>query len=266
MLAHQLDLFGGPPKPPKKIKSDVPSSAATKSKSAANQGISVILPSNIQENDMPVMTIGATLQVDNPIAIHPLQQNDSPSLANVVNTEPQLETLSNQEKFLEDTIEETAILNDKLAEFNIIEVINEDLNVAKEATIDAPLLAAQDAVKAGELSGEPNIPPDTALFQRQYYSMRETAAMFQVNQSLLRFWENEFDVLTPKKNKKGDRYFRPSDIKNLALIYHLLKVKKFTIEGAREYLKSNTKALDAFDLVQRLEKLKSFLFEMKANL
>jgi DNA-binding transcriptional MerR regulator len=111
-----------------------------------------------------------------------------------------------------------------------------------------------------------NVPPDEELFKRQYYSMREAAAMFNVNQALLRFWENEFDILQPKKNKKGDRYFRPIDIKNLVLIYHLLRVRKFTMEGAKDYLQTHQKAADSFQLVQRLEKLKSFLLELKANL
>jgi DNA-binding transcriptional MerR regulator len=96
--------------------------------------------------------------------------------------------------------------------------------------------------------------------------MRETAAMFNVNQSLLRFWENEFDILKPKKNRKGDRYFRPDDIKNLEQIYHLLKVRKFTIGGAKDYLKARAKSLDTFEMVQRLEKIKGFLLELKTHL
>ena len=111
-----------------------------------------------------------------------------------------------------------------------------------------------------------NIPPDEELFKRQYYNMRETAAMFAVNHSQLRFWENEFDILQPRKNKKGDRYFRPIDIKNLQMIYHLLRVRKFTLEGAKEYLKTRNKALDNFEMVNRLEKLKGFLQELKAHL
>ena len=110
------------------------------------------------------------------------------------------------------------------------------------------------------------IPADEELRKRQYYNMRETAKMFDVNQSLLRYWESEFNVLQPKKNKKGDRYFRPVDIKNLALIYHLLKVRKFTIEGAKDYLQSNKKALDNHQLIQQLEKLKGFLLELKNTL
>ena len=110
------------------------------------------------------------------------------------------------------------------------------------------------------------IPADEVLFSKQYYTMGEVAAMFQVNQSLLRFWETEFDILQPKKNKKGDRYFRPVDIKSLHLIYHLLRQKKYTIEGAKEFLKKNKKAEDRFEVIQRLQQIKAFLVELKAQL
>lgn len=116
-------------------------------------------------------------------------------------------------------------------------------------------------------SGIINVPADEELFKRQYYSMREVADMFGANQSQIRFWENEFDILQPKKNKKGDRYFRPQDVKNLVLIHHLLRQRRFTIEGAKEYLKRHSnRAADTFQAIQSLEKLKTFLIEMKANL
>jgi len=111
-----------------------------------------------------------------------------------------------------------------------------------------------------------DIPADEVLFSKQYYTMGEVSEMFRVNQSLLRFWETEFDILQPKKNKKGDRYFRPVDIKNLHLIYHLLRLKKYTIEGAKEFLKKNKKAEDRFEVIQRLEQIKAFLVEWKAQL
>jgi hypothetical protein len=63
------------------------------------------------------------------------------------------------------------------------------------------------------------VPDDEELFKKQYYTIGEVAKMFQENQSLIRYWESEFDILQPKKNKKGDRYFRPVDVKNLVLIY-----------------------------------------------
>jgi hypothetical protein len=86
------------------------------------------------------------------------------------------------------------------------------------------------------------VPDDAVLFQKQYYSIGEVAGWFRVNQSLLRYWESEFDILQPRKNRKGDRFFRPVDVKNLQLIYDLLRRRKFTIEGAKDYLK-NTKNL-----------------------
>jgi DNA-binding transcriptional MerR regulator len=110
------------------------------------------------------------------------------------------------------------------------------------------------------------IPEDEVLFLKQYYTMGEVADMFRVNQSLLRFWEAEFSILQPKKNKKGDRYFRPIDVKNLHLIYHLLRQRKYTIEGAKDFLKKNNKAEEKFETIKKLEEVKRFLLEMKANL
>lgn len=110
------------------------------------------------------------------------------------------------------------------------------------------------------------IPEDEVLFQKQYYSIGEVATMFRENQSLIRYWETEFDILQPRKNRKGDRFFRPVDIKNLVLIYDLLRRRKFTIEGAKDYLKKNKKAEEKFAMIQSLEKIKGFLLELKANL
>jgi DNA-binding transcriptional MerR regulator len=90
--------------------------------------------------------------------------------------------------------------------------------------------------------------------------------MFKENQSLIRYWETEFDILQPRKNRKGDRFFRPVDIKNLVLIYDLLRRRKFTIEGAKDYLKKNKKAEEKFALIQSLEKIKAFLLELKASI
>jgi DNA-binding transcriptional MerR regulator len=110
------------------------------------------------------------------------------------------------------------------------------------------------------------VPEDDVLFQKQYYSIGEVAAMFRENQSLIRYWETEFDILQPRKNRKGDRFFRPVDIKNLVMIYDLLRRRKFTIEGAREYLKKDKKAEEKFAMIKSLEKIRGFLLELKANL
>jgi DNA-binding transcriptional MerR regulator len=111
-----------------------------------------------------------------------------------------------------------------------------------------------------------SIPDDEQLFQKQYYSIGEVAAMFHVNNSLIRYWENEFDILEPRKNRKGDRLFKPTDIKNLELIYDLLRRRKFTIEGAKDYLKKDKQAKEKHEMIQSLQKIKTFLLELKANL
>lgn len=110
------------------------------------------------------------------------------------------------------------------------------------------------------------VPADEELFKKQYYTIGEVAKMFQENQSLIRYWESEFDILQPRKNKKGDRYFRPIDVKNLVLIYDLLRRRKFTIDGARDFLKKNKKAEEKFALIQSLQQLRAFLVELRSNL
>lgn len=110
------------------------------------------------------------------------------------------------------------------------------------------------------------VPEDDILFQKMYYTIGKVADMFKVNQSLIRLWENEFDVLKPKKNGKGDRLFRPEDIKNIHLIYHLMRERKYTMEGAKDFIKNNKKATEKFSTIQSLKKLKEFLLEMKASL
>jgi DNA-binding transcriptional MerR regulator len=168
--------------------------------------------------------------------------------------------------------------------------VNEDPVESQSETIDEPVTEIQQAeqseeinaadpvfkIKSGrgrksirQISEEADliqIPEDEVLFQKHYYTMGEVADMFRVNQSLLRFWEAEFNILQPKKNKKGDRYFRPVDIKNLHLIYHLLRQRKYTIEGAKDFLKKNSKAEEKFETIKKLEEVKRFLLEMKANL
>jgi DNA-binding transcriptional MerR regulator len=111
-----------------------------------------------------------------------------------------------------------------------------------------------------------SIPDDEVLFQKQYYSIGEVSQMFKVNASLLRFWEAEFDIIKPRKNRKGDRHFRPVDIKNLQLIYDLLRRRKLTIDGARDFIKNNKKSQERFAMIQSLQKIKGFLLEIKANL
>ena len=138
----------------------------------------------------------------------------------------------------------------------------------------APLIAKEPS-KRGRLSLKEtdaaaeniDIPDDEILFQKRYYSIGQVAEMFHVNHSLLRMWSNEFDdYLQTKKNKKGDRYFRPEDVKNLKLIYQLLRERKYTIEGAKDFLKKNKNAEEKFAMTESLKKIKAFLNELKANL
>lgn len=112
-----------------------------------------------------------------------------------------------------------------------------------------------------------NVPPDEELALKQYYAIGEVADMFGVNTSLIRFWANEFDdLLQPRKNRKGDRHFRPVDIKNLLLIHELLRRRKLTIEGAKDFLKKNKKAQQRFELIENLRKIRQFFVEVKAAL
>ena len=102
--------------------------------------------------------------------------------------------------------------------------------------------------------------------QKLYYSISEVSRIAELEQYVLRYWETEFDILQPRKNRKGDRFFRPVDIKNLVMIYDLLRRRKFTIEGAKDYLKGNKRAEEKFAMIQSLQKIKGFLMELKANL
>jgi len=105
------------------------------------------------------------------------------------------------------------------------------------------------------------------LPEKLYYGIGEVAKAFEVNTSLIRFWEKEFDVLKPKKNAKGNRKFTPQDIKNLQLIYHLVKERGFTLEGAKTHLKEEKqKTLSNFDIIQKLEKVRSELIKIKDQL
>lgn len=105
------------------------------------------------------------------------------------------------------------------------------------------------------------------LADKLYYNIGEVADAFDVNASLIRFWEKEFEVLKPKKNAKGNRKFSKEDVKNLELIYHLVKVRGFTLEGAKIQLKENKKKpLDNFEIIRKLENVKAELLKIKESL
>lgn len=95
----------------------------------------------------------------------------------------------------------------------------------------------------------------------------EVAAMFEVNTSLIRYWENEFDIIKPKKNKKGNRLFTPKDIDNFHLIWHLVKERGMTLNGAKKKLKDNRNETEHnFELVKKLTEIKTLLTEIKNEL
>ncbi|MEH6705051.1 MAG: MerR family transcriptional regulator [Galbibacter orientalis] len=105
------------------------------------------------------------------------------------------------------------------------------------------------------------------LPEKLYYSIGEVAKAFDVNTSLIRFWDKEFDILKPKKNAKGNRKFTQEDLKNLSLIYHLVKERGFTLEGAKLHLKKQKqKALSNYEIIRKLEGVKAELTKIKDQL
>jgi DNA-binding transcriptional MerR regulator len=103
--------------------------------------------------------------------------------------------------------------------------------------------------------------------ERLYFTIGEVARMFNVKTSLIRFWEKEFDVINPKKNKKGNRFFTNEDIDNFHLIYHLVKERGMTLKGAEMKLKQNrTDVQSNFEIVKSLQDIKKTLLELKENL
>jgi DNA-binding transcriptional MerR regulator len=100
-----------------------------------------------------------------------------------------------------------------------------------------------------------------------YYSIGEVAKMFDVNTSLIRFWEKEFDVIKPQKNKKGNRLFTKADVENFHLIYHLVKERGFKLQGAKDKLKVNkAETIQDHDIVKRLQYVKKTLLQLKEEL
>lgn len=155
--------------------------------------------------------------------------------------------------------------SDDVIDFNLIKFEVEETAAPDQTSSKST--RGRKSIKSYDKDADlPEIPANESDFTKQYYSIGEVALMFKVNASLLRFWETEFDIIQPRKNKKGDRHFRPVDIKNLELIYDLLRRRKLTIEGAKEYLKSNKRSREKYEMIKSLENLKSFLLEIKANL
>lgn len=103
--------------------------------------------------------------------------------------------------------------------------------------------------------------------EKKYFTIGEVAEELDVATSLIRFWEGEFDIIKPKKNRKGNRQFTKEDIKNVKLIYYLVKQKGYTLQGARDFIKNDADAaLDKIELMESLKKVRSFLVNLKNEL
>ena len=103
--------------------------------------------------------------------------------------------------------------------------------------------------------------------EKIYYSIGEVAEQFNVAPSLIRFWESEFEIIQPKKNRKGNRQFTREDIENVRTIYHLVKQKGFTLQGAKEILRNDTSAVrDKMEIYDSLKKIRQFLIEVRDKL
>jgi DNA-binding transcriptional MerR regulator len=103
--------------------------------------------------------------------------------------------------------------------------------------------------------------------EKLYYSIGEVADIFSVAPSLIRFWESEFEIIKPKKNRKGNRQFTREDIDNVRTIYHLVKEKGFTLQGAKEMLRNDSQAVkDKMEMIESLRSVRNFLVELREKL
>jgi len=104
-------------------------------------------------------------------------------------------------------------------------------------------------------------------FTKLYYSIGEVAGLFDVNASLIRYWEKEFDILKPQKNKKGNRLFTPQDLDNLRIIYHLVKERGYTLQGAKDKLRENKQdVVNNVEAIDSLNRIRNFLLELKEQI
>jgi DNA-binding transcriptional MerR regulator len=108
------------------------------------------------------------------------------------------------------------------------------------------------------------MPYKTPVIEKIYFTIGEVSKMFDVNTSLIRFWEKEFDIIKPHKNKKGNRLFTPKDVDNFRVIYHLVREEGLTLEGARKRLKHHaSEEFNNLEIAKSLENIKKMLLEIK---
>ena len=103
--------------------------------------------------------------------------------------------------------------------------------------------------------------------EKKYFTIGEVARSLKVATSLIRFWESEFDIIKPRKNRKGNRQFTQEDIKNVKLIYHLVKDKGFTLQGARDFIAQGSETVqDKLELIKSLQSVRDFLIQLRNEL
>ena len=108
------------------------------------------------------------------------------------------------------------------------------------------------------------MPLKEITIKKIYYSIGEVAAMFDVNKSLIRFWEKEFSIIKPKKNKKGNRYFTEKDINNFKIIFHLVKERGYTLDGAKKKLRENKEGtIKNVEIVNQLKDIRTQLVAIR---
>ena len=111
------------------------------------------------------------------------------------------------------------------------------------------------------------MPYNEKQIEKLFYPIGEVAQMFEVSVSSIRYWEKEFDILKPKKNKKGNRMFTKKDVDNLKIIYHLTKERGFTLEGAKKKLRENkADTIDNVEIINHLKSIRQFLVEFREEL
>ncbi len=111
------------------------------------------------------------------------------------------------------------------------------------------------------------MPYKEKAIEKKYFAIGEVASMFNVATSLIRFWESEFDLIKPKKNRKGNRQFTKEDIENVKLIYHLVKERGFTLQGAKDMLKNNSSEIkDKMEIIDSLSRVREFLTDLRKNI
>jgi DNA-binding transcriptional MerR regulator len=243
---HQLDLFGGEPAKP------------TQPKKKAYQ---LVKPDVLVEKAEEVGKVEGVEKVEGAEKVEEVEKVEVQSVEKAVigMIAERAEKVEGAEKA--EVVEEVEGVEkvEGAAKVEKVEVVEGSL---KKTRARIPL----DISRLNPSSPKINVPEDEVLFSKQYYPIGEVAAMFNVNISLIRFWENEFDILQPRKNGKGDRLFRPEDVKNLKMIFFLLKEKKYTIEGAKTFLKKGKKATQGFETVETLKNIKSMLIVLKSSL